>query len=283
MSAGTEYANRLEQWFSSCPGPVQDVLRPVFDPANDLLKAVAGDPDDLLRAGQRYVDVSREIVAVAEQQRTDRGALAGSWEGEGYAAFDARARDLEQKLEGIAEATGSTQEVLEAAARACVEGANLIIDVIVMLIAFAVSTFIIKAALAVFTLGASMAAWVAEQIAAGAAALGRIAQIVSRVAALLQRVAHVFRRLAEVLRRLADIFRELRALLQTLDKAVKATKALSGAGLAARGARGAAYGLVNNALLGGNVPRPLGSVTDAVQDVRSAGETVQDVEEAAGR
>jgi uncharacterized protein YukE len=282
MTAGTEYANRLEQWFSSCPDMVQQVLRPVFDPANDMLKAVAGDPEDLVRAGQRYVEISREILAVADQQRTDRGALAGAWEGEGYEAFQTRARDLEQKLDQIAEATGSTKEVLEAAAQACVEGANLIIDVIVMLIAFAISTFIIKAALAVLTLGASMAAWVAEQIAAGAAALARIAQITARVATLLQQVARIFRQLADILKGVAQLLQEIRALLVALDELKKSTQLMSRAGLAARAAHATAYGVTNTVILGGNVPRPVGSVIDAGRDVRDAAGTVQDANEAAG-
>lgn len=280
MSSGLEYANRLEQWFLSAPDPVQQVLRPVFDPTNDLLKAVAGDPQDLVRAGQRYVDLGKQMLTTTEQWRNDWGMLAGAWEGEGYDAFLRRAEDIEDKLRQTSEATGSTQEVLEAAAQACVEGANLIIDVVVTLIAFAVSTFIIKAALAVFTFGASMAAWVAEQVAAGALALARVTQIVARVAQVLQRVAQIFERISSLLQRLADILRAVRQLLVALDNWKKGTKLLSLQGVGARGLRGLAYNTVNDSMLGGSVPRPGDSLRDIRDGVGDTFEARQDVQEA---
>ncbi|HEY8451172.1 MAG: WXG100 family type VII secretion target [Micromonosporaceae bacterium] len=287
MSVGTEYANRLEQWFQSAPGPVQEVLRPAFDPANELLKSVAGDPEDLIRAGERYVEISRQLIEVAEQQRADRRMLAGAWEGEGYEAFSARADRIEQALRDVAEATGSTQEVLEAAARACVEGANLIIDVIVALISFAIATFVVKAALAALTFGASMAAWVAEQIAAGLAALARISQIVARVAQLLQRAAQIFQNLARTLKALAEVFKELRLLLKELDALKKTASTVQGffskAHAAAFTARATAYGVTNATVLGGTVPMPLGSTVDAVGTAWDVVESVGDVEDAADR
>lgn len=281
MTAGTEYVNKLEGWFQSAPGPVQSVLRPVFDPANELLKSVAGDPEDLVRAGQKYVDLSREIIAVAEQEAADRGMLAGAWEGLGYDAFSNRAKDIEERLEAVGEVTASTQEVLEAAAKACVEGANLIIDIIVMLLSFAIATFVIKAALAVFTFGASMAAWVAEQIAAGIAALARITQVVARVAQVLSKIAKVFEQLASVLRKIRDLLKVLRLTLQILDEIKKATPLLSKGGLAALGARGAAYGTVNQVVLGGSVPMPLGSAYEAGQQAVDTAEAAGDVTELA--
>lgn len=285
MSAGTEYANRLEQWFQSAPGPVQEVLRPVFDPANELLKSVAGDPQDLVRAGQRYVDLSRQLIEVAEQQRVDRRMLAGAWEGEGYEAFSVRADDIERKLENVAEATRSTKQVLEAAAQACVEGANLIIDIIVALISFAIATLVVKAALAALTFGASMAAWVAEQIAAGLTALARITQVVTRVAELLRRVAQIFRQLATILRSLAELLKELRLLLKELDALRNTVKSVHGtfskAHLAATAARGAAYGLTNATVLGGAVPMPLGSAVDAAASARDTVQSAQAVEDIA--
>lgn len=287
MSVGTEYANRLEQWFQSAPGPVQDVLRPVFDPANELLKSVAGDPQDLIRAGERYVEISRQLIEVAEQQRTDRGMLAGAWEGEGFEAFSARADRIEQALRDVAEATGSTRDVLEAAARACVEGANLIIDVIVALISFAIATFVIKAALAVLTFGASMAAWVAEQVAAGLAALARISQVVARVAQLLQRAAQIFQNLARTLRALAEVLKEVRLLLKELDALRKTARTMEGffsrAHLTAMGARGAAYGVTNATVLGGTVPMPLGSTVDAAGTAMDVVESAGEVDDAASR
>lgn len=283
MAAGTEYANKLEQWFQSTPGPVQDVLRPVFDPANNLLKAVAGDPDDLIRAGQRYVEVSQQILAIAEQQTTDRGMLSGAWEGLGYDAFTERAKDIEQKLEDIGEVTGRTQEVLEAAAKACVEGANLIIDIVTALIMFAITTLVIKAALAALTFGASMAAWVAEQIAAGAAALARIMQVVAKVATALQKIAAFFKQLAAVLDSVANLLNALRNILKGLDLLVKSTPLLSGARVATMAARGAAYAATNQGLLGGAVPTGVGQTVEAGRTVGDIVDAVDEVNEAAGR
>lgn len=283
MTAGTEYVNKLEGWFQSAPGPVQSVLRPVFDPANELLKSVAGDPEDLVRAGQKYVDLSREIIAVAEQEASDRGMLAGAWEGLGYDAFSNRAKDIEERLEAVGEVTASTQEVLEAAAKACVEGANLIIDIIVMLLSFAIATFVIKAALAVFTFGASMAAWVAEQIAAGITALARIMQVVAKVAQVLQKIAQVFKNLQATLKALAELFRELRLLLKSLDALVKSTNLVSKARVATMGVRGAGYGLTNQAVLGGSVPMPVGSTVEAGQSAFDAVDAAQEVNDVADR
>lgn len=283
MTAGTEYANKLEGWFQSAPGPVQSVLRPVFDPANDLLKSVAGDPEDLVRAGQRYVDLSREIVAVAEQQASDRAMLAGSWEGIGYDAFVNRAKDIEERLEAVGEVTGSTQEVLESAAQACVEGANLIIDIVVALISFAIATFVIKAALAAFTFGASMAAWVAEQIAAGLAAMARITQVVAKVAQVLQKIAQVLQKLGQALRQVAEILKTIREVLQTLDAIKKATPLFSQARGAITGVRAAAYASVNNTVLGGTVPTGGAGLKDAGGDLVDAVDAAVDADNAAER
>ncbi|MEV0130621.1 hypothetical protein AB0H83_19425 [Dactylosporangium sp. NPDC050688] len=279
MSA--EYANKLEQWFSSAPGPVQEVLRPVFDPANDMLKAVAGDPQDLVRAGQRYVEVGREIVAIAERQRTDRQRLAGAWEGDGYRAFTDKAAEIEEKLKTLGEATGKTDEVLKAAAEACVEGANLIIDIIVTLVAFAIGTLIVKLALAALTLGASMLAWVAEQIVAGIVALTRILNVTMQVARVLMQVARIFKQIAEILRGVANLLKAMKTLLEMLDKLNKASKGM--AKLGAFSTRAGAYAAVNATVLGGNVPLPGGSLLKTGRDAQDAAGHASDAEDAAGK
>jgi uncharacterized protein YukE len=278
MSA--EYANKLEQWFSSAPGPVQEVLRPVFDPANDMLKAVAGDPQDLVRAGQRYVDIGREIIAIAEKQKTDRQRLAGAWEGDGYQAFTDKATDIEAKLKTVGEATEKTDEVLKAAAEACVEGANLIIDIIVTLVAFAIGTLVVKLALAALTFGASMLAWVAEQIVAGIIALTRILNVTMQVARVLIQVARIFKQIATILRGVANLLKAMKALLEMLDGLNKASKGWAKA--AAFSTRAGAYATVNAAVLGGNVPLPGGSLLKLGQDAQDAGEHAGDAHDAAG-
>jgi uncharacterized protein YukE len=280
MSTGTEYANKLEQWFTSTPDLVQQVLRPVFDPANDMLKAVAGDPEDLVRAGQRYVDVSRRVIELAEQQRTDRQRLAGAWEGQGYDAFVQRANQIEEQLKQVADATGKTKDVLEAAAKACVEGANLIIDIIVTLIAFAIGTLIVKLALAALTFGASLLAWVAEQVVAGIVALTRILNVTMQVARVLTQVARIFRQISTILRGVADTLRALKALLEMLDALNKSAKGMAKAG--AFSARAGAYATTNAALLGGNVPLPGGSLYRTERDAVDASEHVDDAQAAAG-
>ncbi|WP_238005935.1 hypothetical protein KZZ52_42020 [Dactylosporangium sp. AC04546] len=277
MSA--EYANKLEQWFSSAPGPVQEVLRPVFDPANEMLKAVAGDPQDLVRAGQRYVDISNQIIQISEKQKTDRQKLAGAWDGEGYQAFADKAAEIEEKLKVIGEATGKTDEVLKAAAEACVEGANLIIDIIVTLIAFAIGTLVVKLALAALTFGASMLAWVAEQIVAGIVALTRILNVTAQVARILMQVARIFKQIAQVLRGVANLLKAMKTLLEMLDKLNKASKGWAKAG--AFSARAGAYAAVNATVLGGNVPLPGGSSLKIGEDAKAAKGHVDDAQDAA--
>jgi hypothetical protein len=278
MSA--EYANKLEQWFSSAPGPVQDVLRPVFNPANDMLKAVAGDPQDLVRAGQRYVDVSREIIAIAERQHTDRQRLEGAWEGDGYQAFTDKAKDIEDKLKVIGEATGKTDEVLKAAAEACVEGANLIIDLIVTLIAFAIGTLIVKLALSVITAGVSMLAWVAEQIAAGIVTLIRVFNVTLQVARVLVQVSRIFKQIETILKGVVTLLKAMKTLLEMLDKLYKTSQGM--AKLAAFSGRAGAYATVNATVLGGNVPLPAGSLYKTGLDAQDAAGHVDDAQDAAG-
>lgn len=284
MTAAIQQANKLEQWFSGAPDLVQQVLRPVFDAANDQLKAVAGDPHDLVQAGEYYVQLGRQIVALAEQQHADRQGLASAWEGEAYAAFAAKAHDIEERLREVGEATGKTKEVLHAAAEACVEGANLIIDVIVALIAFAIGTLLVKLALAALTFGASMLAWVAEQIAAGIIALTRIANVTMQVARILTQISQIFEKLATILRGIAQVLALIKDLLVMLDEMTKGAKGLSKLGMFS--VRAGAYATTNagiGATTNLNIPLPGGSVLEAGKTANSAAGRVGETQEAAGQ
>lgn len=200
--------NRLETWWAGLPGEIQSVFGFAYDKADELLHAVAGDPDDLVRAGSVYARIGPQISALGGDVQADAHSLSAAWKGDSYTAFVARIDNLEQNMEAAADLTASTQEILNAAAQAAVDGANIIVDIVVTVIEFALGTLAIAAATAIISFGASMAAWVATELAEAAMALSRILTVVEKVAEVLLKVAQVLEKIAAILREIATIFME---------------------------------------------------------------------------
>ncbi|HZB31036.1 MAG TPA: hypothetical protein VE465_12805 [Streptosporangiaceae bacterium] len=218
MSPADAYSNQLESSFSSLPGWLQAPLRPIYEKMNEGLKWVAGHPEDLVRAGVVYAQLGQQIHQLTQQQYGDRARLSGGWGGDSYEAFTAKMKQVEEKLGKLGDSTAKTKEVLEAGARACVEGANAIIEIIVMVLSILLLEIAINVALSVITFGASLAAAVAQGIATCLAGLARILSVVQRVATILEKIAQVFQKIAA-------IFREIKAFLEAIKELLALLKA----------------------------------------------------------
>jgi uncharacterized protein YukE len=251
------YANELENWFNSFPSVIQGPIRPIFDKMNEGLRWVAGNPQELTRAGDVYVQIGDRLHALVQEQITDRGKLSGHWTGAGYDAFTKKMTDVEGKLDKLAESTKKTKEVLDAAAKAAVEGANMIIDIIVTALSFMLAELAINAALSVLTFGASLLAMVAEWIANGVAALAQIFRVVGKVAQVLEKLYEILMKLAEIFKMIASFFRALKELLAALKELKSGASGLGKVGWFAAHA-GAKFGAakVIQGVSGGNVAIP---------------------------
>jgi uncharacterized protein YukE len=278
------YSNQLESTFNSLPGWLQSPLRPIYEKVDEGLKWVAGHPEDLTRAGEVYAQLGQQINQLAQQQAADRARLDGRWTGDAYDAFTAKMQEVEQKLAKLGESTGKTKEVLEAGARACVEGANAIIEIIVMVLSILLVEIAINVALSVLTFGASLAAAVAEGIATCLSGLARVLQVVQRVATILEKIAQVFQKIAA-------IFREIKAFLEAIKELLAVLKAWKKAAsgmekVAAFGVHSGAKAAVSKGLQfasGGTIeiPGALGSGIDAGQEYGDAWEAANEAERAA--
>jgi WXG100 family type VII secretion target len=284
MGAGDEYANQLESWFHSLPGIVQSALHAPFTWMNDGLKAVAGQPQELVNAGAVYVQIGESVHQLGQQQLADRAALAGQWTGEAYQAFTAKMQRLEEHLDRLAEAIKKAKDLLEAGAEACVEGANMIIDIIKSLIMFVLADLAVSVALSFFTFGASLAAGISLWVAKAAEAVAKVASVLEKVAALLRKIAEVFLKLQKVFQTVAKVLNEIKEVLKESLAAKKAAKGWDKVGatvshgitrtVVAKGIKVGTGGVVS-------IPGPLGSgyqagkeYVDAYQDASNATEQV---------
>lgn len=285
MSSQAEaYSNELESSFSSLPGWLQSPLRPIYEKMDEGLKLVAGNPDDLLRAGEVYARLGQQIHQLTQQQNSERARLSSGWSGDSYQAFAAKMKEVEEKLGKLGDATAKTKEVLEAGARACVEGANAIIDIIVAVLGILITEIAINVALSVITFGASLAAAVAEGIATCLSGLARILSVVQRVAGILEKIAAIFQKIAA-------IFREIKAFLEAIKELLAVLKAWkAGASgmekVVAFGAHAGAKAAVSKGLQyasGGTIhlPGTAGGVYHAGQDYADAWDAANDAEQAA--
>jgi WXG100 family type VII secretion target len=279
------YSNQLESTFNSLPGWIQSPLRPIYEKMDEGLKWVAGNPEDLVRAGEVYSQLGQQIQQLTQQQTRDQARLNGRWTGDAYEAFTAKMREVEQKLTQLGESTAKTKEVLEAGARACVEGANAIIEIIVMVLSILLAEIAIGIALSVLSFGASLAAAVAKGIATCLSGLARILSVVQRVATILQKIAQVFQKIATIFREIKAFLEAIKALLAAL-KAWKQGAAWGAEKAVAFGAHSGAKAAVSKGLQyasGGTIqiPGALGSGIDAGQEYADAWDAAGDAERAA--
>ena len=221
-----EYANKLEVWFRTLPSLVQETLNEPFSWINDGLKAVSGDPQALLAAAPQYMQIAEMLTTIRHQQLSDRNALVGQWNGDACHAFSARIDDIDQKIGQVAEAIRKIPALLEHGAHACVEGTNMIIDLVVSLIMFAVSELVVNVAVSILILGANAAASVALVLARAAQTLARVARVIEKVAEVLVKLAKMFQRIHGALKRVVEVLNQLRTYLQEVEAAAKAAKGM---------------------------------------------------------
>jgi hypothetical protein len=275
VSAADPYANELEQAFGSLPGWLQDPLRPIFNVMNECLQAVAGEPHELVAAGDSYAQLGERVRQLADQQRADRGALAGHWSGEGYDAFSAKMAEVEDQLRQVGDLVGKTKEILQAGAEACVEAANAIIEIIVGLLMIWLADLLIDAVLSAFTFGAAMLATIVQFIAEGLEALAQIASVVERTAQILMKLAKLFREIMELLDKVVVLLRRLREALKAMKALQKAAKGWDKAGtFALRAGTKAAVTHGISAATGGyvDIPGVGGKMWEATKDLYHAGQ-----------
>ena len=290
------YENKLEQWYGSCPDPVQQVLNwgGAYDKVNGWLKDVAGDPEVIMSYAPKYTELGNRVTQVSKEISTLAKGIQG-WTGEAHDAFLAKTTDFSGKVTKISEALQGTPQVLEACAKGAVEVANCIIDIVKMLIEFLISSLAVSAALSVFTAGASLAAWVAGNIARAAKAIADIVRVIEKFARFLEKIAQLFMRINQILLRIKDIIKAIQAVFKgakDISNLVFAgSKGLTG--FAAKKALKTGIqapiklgtGLAANPLLPGDTKMP-GGVSEgghAVQDGRDAWGHIKEAREAAAK
>ncbi|WP_018348609.1 WXG100 family type VII secretion target [Longispora albida] len=280
MSADkNDHKNRLQEWFDTFPGFLQQPLRPIFDKLTEGLQWVAGDPDEIMKVAGKYTAIAEQVNKLATQQNTDRAKLAGAWDGESYTAFTTRMTDVESRLAKLAEATGKTKEVLDALAEACVEAANLIIDIIMMLLTWLLAEAAIALALSVISFGTSLVAGVASWIASGLRALAQVSRVVQKFSQILLKLAQVFEKIAKILKTVAEVLKVVKEILAALRslKGFTSVQGLAFTGInagahyvAAQGIRGVTGGNVNIPGLGGSAINAGGDGKDIKDNIDRA-------------
>ena len=271
------YDNELETWWHSLPGEIQSAFGFAFNWANDGLKAVAGDPDDLVRAGGVYANLGPQIVTIGENLKSDATALNADWTGDAFDAFAAKIDQLTQTVKNAGDMTTSTQEVLEAGAQGAVDGANAIIDLVKTIIEFLIGTLVLALATSIISLGASMAAWFAEAAAEGAIACTEITGIMTRVGQVLIKIASILEKIAKILREISALFKDWTAMI----RAMKAFPTFTKAGLGSYASQQVEKFLMTKTVNLIGVPTVPSGVTDGIPSVGGdLGDLHQDVEDA---
>jgi uncharacterized protein YukE len=223
--SGPAPSNELETWFTSLPGIVQDVLHEPFTWMNDGLKMVAGNPQALVDAGGQYAALSVAVTQLRDEARADAETLARSWSGPAHAAFANHHSEMDRALETLAGQLDALPQLLQSGAQACVDGANMIVEIVVALLTAALSTLVMDAALALISAGASLAAGVAEVLAEAAESAAEVAQVIEKVAQALVKVQEILQKIAEALREVKLFFDTTK---ESLAEARAASKGLKG-------------------------------------------------------
>ena len=215
------YQNELETWWAGMPSEIRSVFGFAYDKADELLHYVAGDPDDLARAGGVYASLGPQITQLGQTLQSDAAALGGSWEGDAYKGFKAKIDQLEQTMKATGE---HRRDRSDPAGRGAGGGRRrehhlrhrrTVIE-------FALGTLAIAAATAIISFGASMAAWAATELADAALALSRVLEVVGKVAQVLEKVAEVLQKIAKVLEEIAKIFMDWAKFVKSLKLLPKA-------------------------------------------------------------
>lgn len=250
-----DYTNLLEQQFSRLPGFIQAVLRDPFNWVDDFVRDVAGQPAELVNAGTGYAALGKQIDAIGTAQEQDRASILGpAWSGPAYNAFSAQMAQIEQRISTLGQASAQTQPLLDSAAKACAQSADIIVEIIEGFVSWVLQDLIVSTVLAFFSFGASEAA-------GAAIAVARFADVCDEIGGIGRQLATVLEKIAELLADLSKICKAIATFLTDLQKSLKEAKGLER--LAAIMKRAAVTTAVRDggsyAIDGGSFPGPVGA------------------------
>jgi hypothetical protein len=255
MSASV-YTNELEQQFSRLPGFIQSVLRDPFDWVDGKLKDIAGQPDQLVNAGHAYAGLGRQIQLLGAEEEHDRTSiLGGAYSGRSYDAFSAKMAEVEQQISKLGQATGQTQQLLDAAAQACAQSASMIVDIVEGTISFIIQDAVVSGVLSLFTFGAAAAAVAAAKFAM---ACEKVGEIIAKLSALLEKLASLLEKIAEICTKVAEYLKRLQQDLKTAKGLEAMLAKLQRAGINLGVRAGVGYGVD-----GRTIPGPVGGAAHA--------------------
>lgn len=212
--ARVEYQNKLEQFYGSSPGPVKTVMNffGAYRMICNVLHQVTGDPNKVAGKGADYIAASQQIAAVAEAIEKARSGTQ-QWSGTARAEFDAKITQHIDKIGELAQAVAKTDEILKSAAEACVQGANLIIDVVMMVIKWCIKTYLAALATSWCSFGATVAAWIGANVVRGIQAFQQIMSALGKLGQFLQKLATLLKKLVEILNKVKEILKVLQQIL----------------------------------------------------------------------
>lgn len=278
------YQNELEIQFSKLPGFLQGPLRDPFNWIDGILKDIAGNPDQLTSAGEKYAALGKQVTQLGEEQAQDaRSILNGQWEGQAYDAFIAQMNQTELQIASLGQSITQTQPLLDAAAQACAQSASMIVEIVEAVISFILQDAVVSGVAAVFTFGASVAAGVAAAVAKFASACEKIGGIVERLGVVLEKVAAMLKKLEEICRTVVGKLRDLREAIATTKKTMGLKGWLTKDGARAYGSRTAINAAVRAGvgvpLVGSPFPGIVGGPLHAGEDGVKAGMDVHQAKE----
>ena len=270
MSATTtEYSNKLEQWYSHCPGPVKSVLKVgnAYKTLDRWLKYVAGDPEKLVSYGPKYVELSHKLEAIATEVSGATSSIGG-WDGESYAAFMKKTSDFSDKVSKTAKAIAGTQEILVACAKGCVQVANCIVDLVKMFVEWLIKSFLAALASSWCSFGATVAAWLGANIMKAIELLSKVMGICNKLGTLIEKIVMLLKKVMEIVSKIQKI-------IQIVQSAFAAFKAFTNGdflgGISSLSGAVSSY----NTVTGGSSTTSLGSWSSTASNVAGVVSGVQ--------
>ena len=213
-----EYQNRMDEWYASCPGPVQTVLNigNAFQTVSGWLKQVAGDPEKIASYGPKYVALGEDLRTISADVTRTSGSVQG-WSGESYEAFMVKTKDFADKIEKAAQAVAGTEEILLACAQGCVEVANCICDLVMMFVKFLVKSWLAALASSGITFGGSVAAWLGANLAKGIEMVEKVVGAVQKLQDLIQKIAGLIQQVMEVVRKIQQVIQVIKGVFAAFE------------------------------------------------------------------
>lgn len=265
----TVYQNELEQQFNRLPGFIQSVLQAPFHWVDGVIKDVAGQPDQLVAAGQAYASLGTQISQLGTEQQQDRTSiLSGAYSGKSYDAFSANMAQIEQQISNLGQATGQTQQILDAAAQACTQSASIIVQIVEGTISFILQDVVLSIVTSFFDFGASLAAGAAAAAAKFADACAQIGGVVAKLTPIMEKIAALLGELESICTKVQKYLESVQEVIATqkgLKNLITKQKMVrSGVNVAVRA--GAGYGVD-----GGSIPGPAGAAVHVGIDGYQAG------------